>query len=99
MPTDDSKQRIARLRHLQAWETQLGRLLGGWLPGIRFWEAKQSIIDETMHVRWGQRWVPELMKHQAESKDLDSVIVECRQAVLDNSLAPAQRSSAAKTTK
>jgi hypothetical protein len=58
-----------------------------------------DIIDETMHVRWGQRWVPELIKHQGESKDLDSVIAECRQAVLDNSLAPAQRSSAAKTTK
>jgi hypothetical protein len=43
--------------------------------------------------------VPELIKHQGESKDLDSVIAECRQAVLDNSLAPAQRSSAAKTTK
>ena len=55
-----------------------------------------DIIDETMHVRWGQRWVPELMKHQNESKDLDAVIAECRQAVLDNSLAPAQRASAGK---
>jgi uncharacterized ferritin-like protein (DUF455 family) len=50
-----------------------------------------DIIDETMHVRWGQKWVPELMKFQGETKNLDEVIGECRQAVLDNSLAPAQR--------
>jgi len=53
-----------------------------------------DIIDETMHVRWGQKWVPELMKFQNETKDLPTIIDECRQAVLENSLAPAQRSSA-----
>lgn len=53
-----------------------------------------DIIDETMHVRWGVKWVPELIKHQRESLSLDEVITECRQAVLDNSLSPAQRSSA-----
>jgi hypothetical protein len=47
-----------------------------------------GIIDETMHIRWGQRWVPELIKHQSEPKDLDTIIAECRQAVLENSLAP-----------
>ena len=55
-----------------------------------------DIIDETMHVRWGTKWVPELMKHQSEPLNLDDVIKECRQAVLDNSLAPAQRVSANK---
>ena len=50
-----------------------------------------DIIDETMHVRWGQKWVPELIQHQAEEKSLEEVIAECRQAVMENSLAPAQR--------
>ena len=55
---------------------------------------RYDIIDETMHVRWGQKWVGELIKHQGEDKTLDEVIGECRQAVLDNSLAPAQRAAA-----
>lgn len=50
-----------------------------------------DIIDETMHVRWGTKWVPELIKHQKEPLPLDEIISECRQAVLDNSLSPAQR--------
>jgi uncharacterized ferritin-like protein (DUF455 family) len=53
-----------------------------------------DIIDETMHVRWGTKWVTKLMEHQKEALPLDDIITECRQAVLDNSLAPAQRSSA-----
>jgi hypothetical protein len=36
------------------------------------------------------------MEHQKETLSLDDIISECRQAVLDNSLAPAQRSSAKK---
>lgn len=55
-----------------------------------------DIIDETMHVRWGTKWVTKLMEHQKEALPLDDIITECRQAVLDNSLAPAQRSSAKK---
>ena len=50
-----------------------------------------DIIDETMHVRWGQKWVPALIEHMGEHKGLEEVIGECRQAVMENSLAPAQR--------
>ena len=70
---------------------------------VRSGDAKSAeaimydIIDETMHVRWGQKWVGELIEHQGEGKALEEVIAECRQAVLDNSLSPAQRSSAAST--
>ena len=56
-----------------------------------------DIIDETMHVRWGKKWVGELIEHQGESKTLDETIEECREAILDNSLAPAQRASAEKS--
>jgi hypothetical protein len=55
-----------------------------------------DIIDETMHVRWGTKWVPHLMAHQNEALPLNDIIDECRQAVLENSLAPAQRTSAKK---
>jgi len=55
-----------------------------------------DIIDETMHVRWGQKWVPELIKHQEEPMNLDEVIEDCRKAVMENSLAPAQRAYADK---
>lgn len=43
MNTSDSKKRITRLKHLQAWETHTARLLGGWLPAIRLWEAKHEV--------------------------------------------------------
>ena len=41
--TNDSKRRIEQLKHLQAWETHAARLLGGWQPAIRLWEAKHAI--------------------------------------------------------
>ena len=88
MNNSESKKLIEQLKLFQTWETHTARLLGGWLPGTRTWEAK--------HVRWGTKWVPKLIEHQNESKSLDKVIAECRQAVLDNSLAPAQRTSAGK---
>lgn len=52
-----------------------------------------DIIDETMHVRWGIKWVPKLIQHQKESLSLEEIIEECRHAVLENSLSPAQRNS------
>jgi len=55
-----------------------------------------DIIDETMHVRWGQKWVSALIKHQGEEITLDEAIADCRKIVLENSLAPAQRASAEK---
>nr|NIP98539.1 ferritin-like domain-containing protein [Akkermansiaceae bacterium] len=50
-----------------------------------------DIIDETMHVRWGVKWLPELIKAQGEDLPVDQLVEQCRQAVLENSLAPAQR--------
>lgn len=55
-----------------------------------------DIIDETLHVRWGTKWLPELLKARGEAKTVDEVVAECRQAVIENSLAPAQRAYARK---
>lgn len=52
-----------------------------------------DIIDETLHVRWGAKWLPELLKVSGEQKTVDEVVAECRRAVGENSLAPAQRAS------
>lgn len=51
-----------------------------------------DIIDETMHVRWGVKWVPELIRAQGEDLSVEELVDQCRQAVADNSLSPAQRS-------
>ncbi len=50
-----------------------------------------DIIDETMHVRWGVKWLPELIKAQGEDITVDHVVEECRRAVAENSLNPTQR--------
>jgi uncharacterized ferritin-like protein (DUF455 family) len=50
-----------------------------------------DIIDETLHVRWGAKWLPELLKQRGEEKTLEAVVAECRKAVMENSLSPAQR--------
>lgn len=51
-----------------------------------------DIIDETMHVRWGVKWVPELINAQNEEFSVEEIVAQARQAVLENSLSPAQRS-------
>lgn len=51
-----------------------------------------DIIDETMHVRWGVKWVPELIKAAGEEISVKELVSQCRQAVAENSLSPAQRS-------
>jgi hypothetical protein len=58
-----------------------------------------DIIDETMHVRWGVKWLPKLMEAQGETASLKEVIEQCRQAVLENSLSPAQRAYGTKGSK
>ncbi len=58
-----------------------------------------DIIDETMHIRWGQKWVPELIKYQNEELDVDALVKECRTAIMENSLSPAQRSYGEKAKK
>ncbi|MCA9838193.1 MAG: DUF455 family protein [Trueperaceae bacterium] len=50
-----------------------------------------DIVDETMHVRWGSKWVPELMKHYDYGQTLEHLIEACRDIVSSHSVAPAQR--------
>ena len=50
-----------------------------------------DIIDETMNVPWGVKWVPELIKAQGEDLSVDDLVAQCRKAVAENSLSPAQR--------
>lgn len=61
-------------------------------------ESAQSIMydimDETMHVRFGQKWVSRLMTHYQYSQSLEELIDECRQIVVKHSVAPAQRQAA-----
>lgn len=53
-----------------------------------------DIMDETMHVRFGQKWVPSLMKHCGVQVSLEEYIEQCRQIVATHSVAPAQREAA-----
>lgn len=50
-----------------------------------------DIMDETMHVRFGQKWVPHLIQHYGYSNTLQELIQECRTVVAKHSVAPAQR--------
>ena len=50
-----------------------------------------DIIDETMHVRFGQKWMPALMERYAYPGSLNDLIKECRGIVARHSVAPAQR--------
>lgn len=54
-----------------------------------------DIIDETLHVRYGKKWVPELIKHSGYGGSVEGLVEECRELVLKNSLSPAQREAAA----
>ncbi|MFW5696752.1 MAG: hypothetical protein ACOCXR_03090, partial [Phototrophicaceae bacterium] len=50
-----------------------------------------DIMDETLHVRFGQKWVPRLMAHYGYADSLQDLIQECRMVVARHSVAPAQR--------
>lgn len=50
-----------------------------------------DIMDETLHVRFGQKWVPRLMTHHGYAASLQELIQECREVVARHSVAPAQR--------
>ena len=54
-----------------------------------------DIMDETMHVRFGQKWVESLMKHYGYQQSLDELVEECRGIVATHSVAPAQKEAAA----
>lgn len=53
-----------------------------------------DIMDETMHVRFGQKWVDKLKAHYGETMPLDALIQECRSIVAKHAVAPAQRAAA-----
>ncbi len=53
-----------------------------------------DIMDETMHVRFGQKWTTPLMKHYAYTQSLPDLIEQCREIVASHSVAPSQRIAA-----
>ncbi len=55
-----------------------------------------DIIDETMHVRFGHKWVPRLIEHYQYDKSNEDLIEECRRITEQNSFVPLQRASAAR---
>ena len=50
-----------------------------------------DIVDETLHVRWGTKWVPPLMKHYGYTQSLDELVQECREIVASHAVSDAQR--------
>lgn len=53
-----------------------------------------DIMDETLHVRLGQKWVPKLMEHYKYERPLEALVDECREILLANTVNPAQIASA-----
>ena len=41
--TGKMEEHARQLQHFQAYEIQMSRLLGGWLPGIARWEVKHRV--------------------------------------------------------
>ena len=54
-----------------------------------------DITDETMHVRFGQKWVPALIKRYGYDGALEQLVDECRQILIKNTVNPLQRQAAA----
>ncbi|MEO1664876.1 MAG: DUF455 family protein [Chloroflexota bacterium] len=50
-----------------------------------------DIMDETMHVRFGQKWIPPLMTHYHYEGRVEDLVQRCREIVAKHSVAPAQR--------
>lgn len=53
-----------------------------------------DILDETLHVRWGKKWVPEMMKRVGYAGEVDALVAACRELVAQRSLSPKQRTVA-----
>lgn len=53
-----------------------------------------DIMDETLHVRLGQKWVPRLMERYEYKEPLEALVTECREILRANSVSPAQLASA-----
>lgn len=56
-----------------------------------------DIMDETLHVRWGKKWVPELMRQYGYEDTLAELVEECRELVRTRSLSAKQREAAGAT--
>ena len=54
-----------------------------------------DIMDETMHVRFGQKWVPALMQAFGVQRTLEEFIEDCLQIVATHIVAPAESEAAA----
>jgi hypothetical protein len=55
-----------------------------------------DIIDETLHVRWGQKWTPKLMEAAKYPGTLESLVAECRGLLARHSVSPLQREANAR---
>lgn len=53
-----------------------------------------DITDETLHVRWGKKWVPKLIETAGYDRGLDVLVEECRDLLKRHSVNPVQRRSA-----
>jgi len=53
-----------------------------------------DIIDETMHVRLGSKWVPKLTEHSGITTPYQDFVQECREITARNSFDPNQKKSA-----
>ncbi|MBL9215356.1 MAG: DUF455 family protein [Opitutaceae bacterium] len=50
-----------------------------------------DIMDETLHVRFGQKWVPELMQRYRYEGSLEALEAECREILRTHTVNPLQR--------
>lgn len=55
-----------------------------------------DIIDETLHVRWGTKWIPKLMERFGFAVSKEDLVTECREITARQSFSPKQRESAAR---
>lgn len=55
-----------------------------------------DIIDETMHVRWGSKWVPVLMERYGIASSKEDFINECRQITARQTFSVQQRAAASR---
>jgi hypothetical protein len=58
-----------------------------------------DIMDETMHVRLGQKWTPKLMERYGYQEPLDKLVSECRTIMLANSVSAVQIQNSEQATK
>lgn len=54
-----------------------------------------DIIDETMHVRFGKKWLPKLMERYGCDMPLNNLVEECREITRRHTFSPEQQQAAA----